>query len=128
MIKKEILKSYLEKNRVPETIARRINPDSMLTEHFAYGALRVGNSIGDLLDISTEIIILEEIAKKFGLEMNTVEHAELHSLGSEEKDLDSLVRAALVFEKIRSDKNKFHDVLAGIREMIRQQAVKLIEK
>ena len=101
MVKKQVLDAYLASNNVPELIVKKININSFLTDNFAYMALRIGNSIGDLLDISIELILLEEIAKRHNLVINTTEHAELHTRGTTAEDLDALVRGAVLFENIR---------------------------
>ena len=79
MQKVDILHRYLSEHSVPELIEKKLDANSFLTNNFAYHALRIGNSIGDNLDISIEIIILDEIAKKYNLILNTTEHAELHT-------------------------------------------------
>ncbi|MCU0847653.1 MAG: hypothetical protein MUD12_07170 [Spirochaetes bacterium] len=128
MLKKEILNSYLKSNNVPENILKKINCNSVLTDNFAYGVLRIGNSIGDLLDISIELILLEEIAKKFNLVLDTTEHAEFHTRGNEEKDLDHLVKAAKLFDAIKEDKKSYHGMIHRVKENISSEADKLINK
>jgi hypothetical protein len=126
MNRREILKAYLNKREVPDLITKKLNADSFLTENFAYGALRIGNSIGDLLDISIEIILLEEIAKKFDLVLNTTEHAELHSKGISEKDLDMLIKGAVLFENIKHNKKQYTRSLTDLTECIRKEMKSII--
>jgi len=128
MLKKEILNTYLKKNSVPEGILKKINCNSVLTDNFAYGVLRIGNSIGDLLDISIELILLEEIAKKFNLVLDTTEHAEFHTSGTDEKDLDHLVKAVKLFDSIKEDKKNYHGMINKVKENIRSEAEKIINK
>ena len=128
MNRKEILDSYLAKHDVGELIAKKINPNSFLTDNFAYGAMRIGNSIGDILDISIEIILLDEIAKNFNLIMNTTEHAELHSRGVTEKDLNDLVKGAVLFENIKHNKKQYKNSLKEITEFIRNQMGTIIKE
>ena len=126
MNKNEILDTYLKKNKVPEIIRNKININSFLTDHFAYGALRIGNSIGDVMDISIEIILLDEIAKKYGLLFDTTEHAELHSKNSTENDLDALLKAAAHFENIMHNRKRYKLILERITDFIREEAKKII--
>ncbi len=126
MNRKEILDGYLSRNEVPELIARKIQANSFITENFAYSAKRIGNSIGDHLDISIEIILLEEIAKKFNLVLNITEHAELHSKGTDEKHLDGLVKGAALFENITHNKKQYKNSLKGITDFIRAEMDKII--
>ncbi|MFH0974576.1 MAG: hypothetical protein V1874_02195 [Spirochaetota bacterium] len=127
MIRKEILDSYLKKHEVPALIVKKINVNSFLTDNFAYNAMRIGNSIGDLLDISIEIILLEEIARKFNLVLDTTEHAELHSKGVSEKDLDNLLRGALLFENIKNNRKPYKQSLSEIAAFIRKEMNAIIE-
>jgi hypothetical protein len=127
MNRKEILDAYLIDREVPELVLKKINVNSFLTDNFAYCALRIGNSIGDLLDISIEIILLEEISKKYDLLLNTTEHAELHSKGSSEKDLDMLIRGAVLFENIMHNKKKYKKILEEITDFIRKEMVSIID-
>lgn len=126
MNKTKMLEEYLKKHDVPELIAKKINPQSYLTDNFAYQAFRIGNSIGDHLDISIEIIFLQEIAKKCGLVLNTTEHAELHTKGTSEKDLDDLIKGAVLFENIKYNKKNYKEVLIRITENIRQEFRKVV--
>lgn len=126
--KKEILENYLEKYNVPEFIINKIDTNSFLTNHFAYHALRMGNSIGDHLDISIELIILDEIAKKYGLELNTTEHAELHTTESTREQLDTLVRAAALFENIKQNKKRYKESLRKISYFIRKEFYPVIQE
>jgi len=126
MNRKEILNAYLNNREVPELVVKKLNVNSFLTDNFAYSALRIGNSIGDLLDISIEIILLEEIAKKFDLILNTTEHAELHSKGISENDLDMLVKGALVFENIKHNKKQYKQSLIDLTECIRKEMNSII--
>lgn len=121
MTKKQILEEYLSTHNIPESIAQKVNINSFLTENFAYMAFRMGNSIGDILDISIEIILLEEIAKKYNLVVNTTEHAELHARGISEKDLDSLLKGAVTFENIKHNKKIYKHTLKDISDFIRKQ-------
>jgi hypothetical protein len=127
MNRRKILDEYLEKHEVPELIVKKINVSSFLTDNFAYGALRIGNSIGDMLDISIEIIILDEIAKRYDLKLNTTEHAELHTKGITEEDLEKLVRAAIHFENIKNNKKGYTQILKEIAEYTREQSQNIIE-
>jgi hypothetical protein len=126
MNKKEILNAYLNNREIPELVIKKLNVNSFLTDNFAYSALRIGNSIGDLLDISIEIILLEEIAKKFDLILNTTEHAELHSKGISENDLDMLIKGALVFENIKHNKKQYKQSLIDLTECIRKEMNSII--
>ncbi len=126
MNKKEILNAYLKNREVPELVVKKLNTNSFLTDNFAYSALRIGNSIGDLLDISIEIILLEEIAKKFDLVLNTTEHAELHSKGVSENDLDLLIKGAVVFENIKHNKKQYKQSLIELTECIRKEMNSII--
>ena len=128
MKKKEILDSYLQSNRVPEVILKKLTINSYLTDNFAYGALRIGNSIGDHLDISIEITLLDEIAKRFDLVLNTTEHAELHTKGAGEEDLDRLLRAAVLFENIRNNRKNYKNMLKKIDQDIRKEIRAIIEQ
>lgn len=121
MNRSRILEDYLKKHSIPDILVRRINAHSYLTENFAYSALRIGNSIGDYLDISIDLIFLEETAKLFGLVVNTTEHAELHTTGITENDLDTLFRAAAFFENIKLNKKRYRESLAAIKEFIRAE-------
>jgi len=125
--KSEMLDRYLEKNNVPEFIVQKIDTNSFLINHFAYHALRMGNSIGDHLDISIELIILDEIAKKYGLILNTTEHAELHTTESTEEQLDTLVRAAVLFENIKQNKKHYKESLRKISYFIRKEFYPVIQ-
>ena len=125
--RKKILDEYLNKQKVPELIQKKINVNSYLTDNFAYGALRIGNSIGDMLDISIEIIILDEIAKRYDLRLNTTEHAELHTKGIAEEDLEKLIRAAIDFENIKNNKKEYKQILKEIAEFIRERADSIID-
>lgn len=127
MTKKQTLDAYLSKHDIPESIAQKINTNSFLTENFAYMAFRIGNSIGDILDISIEIILLEEIARKFNLVVNTTEHAELHSAGTDEKDLDALLKAAVTFENIKHNKKIYKNTLKEITDFIRKQMSDIVK-
>ncbi len=126
MNRKEILNEYLKSREIPELVAKKLNVNSFLTDNFAYSALRIGNSIGDLLDISIEIILLEEIARKFDLLLNTTEHAELHSKGITENDLDMLVKGAVVFENIKHNKKQYKQSLISLTECIRKEMDSII--
>ncbi len=128
MVKKQVLDAYLASNNVPELIVKKININSFLTDNFAYMALRIGNSIGDLLDISIELILLDEIAKRHNLVINTTEHAELHTKGTTAEDLDALVRGAVLFENIRQNKKLYKNTLREIADYIRKEIIKIIEK
>lgn len=124
----DILNKYLSSHTVPELIAKKLDANSFLTSNFAYHALRIGNSIGDNLDISIEIIILDEIAKKFNLILNTTEHAELHTHGITEKDLDNLVQAAILFENIKNNKKQYKEILRKISYFIRKEFYTIIHQ
>ena len=63
------------------------------------------------MDISIEIILLEEISKKYNLVLNTTEHAELHSKGTSEKDIDNLLKGAVHFENIKHNKKLYKQSL-----------------
>ncbi len=126
MNKVQMLEEYLKANDVPELVVKKLNPHSYLTDNFAYLAFRIGNSIGDHLDISIEIVFLEEVAKMFGLVLNTTEHAELHSKSTSEKDLDNLVKGAILFENIKHNKKNYKDVLIRIQQNIRDEFKKVI--
>ncbi len=128
MVKKQVLDAYLASNNVPEMIVKKININSFLTDNFAYMALRIGNSIGDLLDISIELILLEEIAKRHNLVINTTEHAELHTRGTTAEDLDALVRGAVLFENIRQNKKLYKNTLREIADYIRKEMIGIMEK
>ncbi len=128
MKKLEILNSYLATHTVPELVAKKLDANSFLTNNFAYHALRIGNSIGDNLDISIEIIILDEIAKKYNLILNTTEHAELHTKGTSEADLDSLVQAAILFENIKNNKKQYKEILRKISYFIRKEFYPVIHQ
>ncbi len=117
----EILNNYLATHTVPELVLKKLDANSFLTNNFAYHALRIGNSIGDNLDISIEIIILDEIAKKYNLILNTTEHAELHTKGITEADLDNLVQAAILFENIKNNKKQYKEILRKISYFIRKE-------
>ncbi len=127
MNRKQALDEYLKKHTIPEFITKKINVNSFLTENFAYSALRIGNSIGDMLDMSTEVIILDEIAKQYNLKLNTTEHAELHTNGITEDDLDKLIKAALLFENIKNNKKQYKQILKGITDFIRGEAQNIIQ-
>ncbi|MCP4137674.1 MAG: hypothetical protein GY754_42295 [bacterium] len=127
MNKKEILDDYLKKYKVPNIIVKKINIKSFLTDNFAYEAFRIGNAIGDIMDIPIEIILLEEIAKKQGLILDTTEHAELHTRGSTEKDLDKLIKGALLFENVRNNKKRYKQALKSITDHIREEVKTIIE-
>lgn len=124
----EILNNYLATHTVPELVAKKLDANSFLTNNFAYHALRIGNSIGDNLDISIEIIILDEIAKKFNLILNTTEHAELHTQGISEADLDNLVQAAILFENIKNNKKQYKEILRKISYFIRKEFYPVIHQ
>ncbi len=124
----DILNKYLSSHTVPELILKKLDANSFLTSNFAYHALRIGNSIGDNLDISIEIIILDEIAKKFNLILNTTEHAELHTHGITENDLDSLVQAAILFENIKNNKKQYKEILRKISYFIRKEFYPIIHQ
>ncbi len=124
----DILNKYLSSHTVPELIVKKLDANSFLTSNFAYHALRIGNSIGDNLDISIEIIILDEIAKKFNLILNTTEHAELHTHGITEEDLDSLVQAAILFENIKNNKKQYKEILRKISYFIRKEFYPIIHQ
>lgn len=124
----EILNNYLATHTVPELVAKKLDANSFLTNNFAYHALRIGNSIGDNLDISIEIIILDEIAKKYNLILNTTEHAELHTQGTSEADLDSLVQAAILFENIKNNKKQYKEILRKISYFIRKEFYPVINQ
>ncbi|MGQ9844292.1 MAG: hypothetical protein ACUVRK_12135 [Spirochaetota bacterium] len=124
----EILNNYLATHSVPELIAKKLDANSFLTNNFAYHALRIGNSIGDNLDISIEIIILDEIAKKYNLILNTTEHAQLHTQGITETDLDSLVQAAILFENIKNNKKQYKEILRKISYFIRKEFYPVIHQ
>ncbi|MBN1531297.1 MAG: hypothetical protein JXA20_01410 [Spirochaetes bacterium] len=126
MNRKEMLDDYLQKHEVPELIANKLNANSFLTDNFAYSAMRIGNSIGDLFDISIEIVLLEEVAKRFNLILNTTEHAELHSRGVTEKDLDSLIKGAVLFENIKHNKKQYKHSLKEISDFTRKQMDEII--
>ena len=126
MGKKEVLDAFLKKNTIPAIIQKRININSFHTENFVYEALRIGNSIGDILDIPTEIILLEEIAHKYGLLLDTTENAELQSKGTGEEDLDKLIQGALLFESIRSDKKRYNQLLHTISVFIHGEIKKIL--
>lgn len=126
MTKKQVLDEYLKQHKVPDIILTKVNISSFLTENFAYSALRIGNSIGDLLDISIEILLLDEIAKKFGLILNTTEHAELHTKGTTDKDLDTLLKGAIVFENIKNNKKNYKEILKKITDFIRVELTAII--
>lgn len=128
MNRKKILDAYLKKHTIPEFIIRKININSFLTDNFAYNALRIGNSIGDMLDISTEVIILDEIAKQHSLKLNTTEHAELHTNDITEDDLNKLIKAAILFENIKNNKKQYKQILQGITDFIRGEAQNIIRK
>lgn len=127
MTRKEILNDYLKKHQVPALVEKKINVNSFMTENFAYNALRIGNSIGDLLNISVEIILLEEIAKKFNLTLDTTEHAELHSKGVSESDLENLIKGALLFENIKNNKHPYRHSLTEIAAYIRKEMNTIID-
>lgn len=124
----EILNNYLATHTVPEMVAKKLDANSFLTNNFAYHALRIGNSIGDNLDISIEIIILDEIAKKYNLILNTTEHAQLHTHGITEADLDSLVHAAILFENIKNNKKQYKEILRKINYFIRKEFYPVIHQ
>lgn len=124
----EILNNYLATHTVPELVAKKLDANSFLTNNFAYHALRIGNSIGDNLDISIEIIILDEIAKKYNLILNTTEHAELHTQGITEADLDNLVQAAILFENIKNNKKQYKEILRKISYFIRKEFYPVIHQ
>src|SRR5208283_1653100 len=126
MNRKEILNAYLNNREVPELVVKKLNVNSFLTDNFSYSALRIGNSIGDLLDISIEIILLEEIAKKFDLILNTTEHAELHSKGISENDLDMLIKGAVLFENIKYNKKQYKKSLMDMSDCIRKEMNSII--
>lgn len=128
MQKIDILHRYLSEHSVPELIAKKLDANSFLTNNFAYHALRIGNSIGDNLDISIEIIILDEIAKKYNLILNTTEHAELHTQGIAESDLDNLVHAAILFENIKNNKKLYKEILRKISYFIRKEFYPIINQ
>lgn len=121
MNRKEIFNNFLKNHEVPAAIVKKININSFLTENFAYSALRIGNSIGDLFFISVEIILLEEIAKKFGLVLDTTEHVEFHSKGLSESDIDSLIKGAVFFENIKNNKKQYKNALKDISDFIRKE-------
>lgn len=127
MIRKEVLDSYLKKHELPQIIVKKINVNSFITENFVYNAMRIGNSIGDLLDISIEIVLLDEIAKKFDLVLDTTEHAELHSRGVSETDLEKLVKGAILFENIKNNKKRYKQSLTEINGFIRKEMASIIE-
>ncbi len=126
MNRTKILEDYLKSHDVPEIVTKKLNAQSYLTDNFAYQAFRIGNSIGDHLDISIEIIFLEEIAEKYGLVLDTTEHAELHTSGVSEKHLDDLVRAAIQFENMKHNKQHYKASLIRIKEFIRQEFSKVL--
>lgn len=128
MNRKEILDNYLKNHEVPAAIVKKININSFLTENFAYSALRIGNSIGDLFFISVEIILLEEIAKKYDLVLDTTEHVEFHSKGVTEADLDSLIKGALFFENIKNHKKQYKNSLKDISNFIRKEMDTIIQQ
>jgi hypothetical protein len=126
MNRTKIYEDYLKTHNVPELVAKKINTQSYLTDNFAYQAFRIGNSIGDHLDISIEIVFLDEIAKKHGVVLNTTEHAELHSTGISQKDLEQLIAAAVQFENMKHNKHNYKESLIRIKEFIRQEFGKVV--
>jgi len=127
MNKKEIFDEYVKNNEIPDIVLKKININSFLTKNFAYQALRIGNSIGDLLDISIELIILDEIAKKFDLLFDSTEHAELHSKDISEKDLDNLIKGAILFENLKNNKKRYKEILKMMSDHIRASMKKVID-
>lgn len=99
--KQQILKDFLAKNALPPQIAEKISATSFSTPNFSYGALRIGNSIGDYLDIGFTMALAEAVTQHFGLTLYTVEHCEFHTHGTTAKDLEKLAAAAIAFEDIR---------------------------
>ena len=127
MKKKDILDAYIKKHQIPDFILNKINLNSFLTENYAYGALRIGNSIGDVLDISIEIILLEEIARKYDLIVDTTEHAELHTKVVSEKDISSLIKGAVLFENIKHNKKRYKQTLKEISDYIREEVCTIMK-
>jgi hypothetical protein len=126
MEKREILEAFLKTHQVPDLVKNKLITSSFLTEHFAYGALRIGNSIGNALDIAIETILLEEIAARYNLILNTTEHAELHTKGSSAKDLEQLIQGAVHFENIVNNKKQYKKILASVNDAIRKAAQQML--
>lgn len=99
--KQQLLNDFLAKNGLHQPIADKMSATSYATPNFSYGALRIGNSIGDSLDIGLTMVLAETITQHFGLTLYTVEHCEFHTRGTTEQDLEKLAEAAMMFEKIR---------------------------
>lgn len=128
MNRARIYAEYLKTHDVPEMASRKVNTASYLTDHFAYLAFRIGNSIGDHLDMSIEIVFLEEIARKHGLILNTTEHAELHTRGTGVKDLDDLINGAVLFENIKNNKKNYSESLMRITDFIRGEFNRIVQE
>ena len=74
------------------------------------------------------IWLLEEIARKYGLILNTTEHAELHTRGTGEKDLDDLINGAVLFENIKNNKKNYSESLARITDFIREEFDRIVQE
>ncbi|MCB1142658.1 MAG: hypothetical protein H7A24_04535 [Leptospiraceae bacterium] len=117
--KREVLQTYLAGHNIPKEISEKISYTSISTPNFSYYAFRVGNSIGDVLELAMDFILAKTICEKNDLILYTVEHCEFHSKDITEGDLDRLVKAAEMFEK-----HKKGEKFSQLKEEINQIAYK----
>lgn len=125
--KRNILDKYLETTILDKEIIEKINLHSFHTKNFVYTALRIGNNIGDPYEIAMDITFLEAIAEKFDLIVDTTEHPELHTKNISEKQLDKLVKAALIFENRNSTLEKqYTSIKRQMKDILKKSFNKLI--
>lgn len=101
--RKQVLDQFLKHHPLPGKLLEKIQSPSFRTDKFAYQAMRIGNSIGDIKKTAAELVFLELLAAKFGLDLDTTEHPSLQTREVTEEALGALVKAALKFESILED-------------------------
>ena len=61
--KREVLQTYLAGHNIPKEISEKISYTSISTPNFSYYAFRVGNSIGDVLELAMDFILAKKNKK-----------------------------------------------------------------
>ncbi len=123
--KQQTLRNFLADKGLPQGIADKMSAASYATPNFSYGALRIGNSVGDYLDIGLTLALAEAVTHHFGLTLYTVEHCEFHTRGITLKDLEKLAAAAVAFENIRHGTD-YKTLEKKTRELFKQSVKAMI--
>ena len=116
--KREVLQTYLAGHNIPKEISEKISYTSISTPNFSYYAFRVGNSIGDVLELAMDFILAKTICEKNDLILYTVEHCEFHSKDITEGDLDRLVARPLDLSPCALEVEALGDLPRGLTQCV----------